>query len=93
MSPGLGTAGSTLCTSRRCLSGSCPQAHLDLPQFAELLPCSLPTSVCPAHCPASIWDTSVAPQPLIPVELDKTATSHPAQLKVAKGHAQGHAGT
>lgn len=72
MSPGLGTAGSTLCPSRRCLSGSCPQAHPGLPQFAGQLPCSLPASVCPAHCPASLWDTSVAPEPLNPVELDKT---------------------
>lgn len=72
MSPGLGTAGSTLCMSRKCLSGAGPQVHPDLPQFAGWLPCSLPTSVCPAHCPAFVWDTSVAPEPLSPVELGKT---------------------
>lgn len=57
---------------QKVLSDSFPQAHPDLPELAGQLPCSLPTSVCPAHCPASIWDTSVTPEPLRPVELGKT---------------------
>lgn len=64
------------------------------PRPAGQLPCSLPTSVSPARCPDSIWDTSVAPEPLSPVEPGKTEllpTQHSSRWqrdmsKVMQGH-------